>query len=65
MSLSRALHPVVLGLTVGALVIGGLTTTASPAVAGPSATASASTGILRDAAAVISDPTRSGGTGSP
>jgi hypothetical protein len=57
MSLSRALHPVVLGLTVGALVTGGLTTTASPAAADPSPTASASAGIPGHATAVISDPT--------
>jgi hypothetical protein len=56
-SLSRALRPVVLGLTVGALVTGGLTTTASSAAAAPSATATASTGLPGDATAVISDPT--------
>ncbi len=57
MSLSRALRPVVLGLTVGALVTGGLTTTASPAAADPSATRTASSGVPGDAAAGISDPT--------
>jgi hypothetical protein len=56
MSLSRALRPVVLGLTVGALVTGGLTT-ASPAAADPPPTATAATEIPGYATAVISDPT--------
>ena len=56
MSLSRALRPVVLGLTVGALVTGGLTTAASPAAADPSGLVAVDAGTPRDATAAISDP---------
>ena len=67
MSLSRALRPVVLGLTLGALTTGALTT-AVPAGAAPSArvsvdagtpsaTVGRSIGTPGDATAAISDPT--------
>ncbi|WP_138758257.1 hypothetical protein [Modestobacter altitudinis] len=65
MSLSRALapvllRPVVLGLAVGALATGGLTTVCSPAAAAPPGVVAAipepASGSPGDATAVISDP---------